>query len=254
MKVFNKYAEYYNLLYSEKNYSAESEYIDELIKKYSIGSKSILDLGCGTGAHDFHLSEKGYNVDGVDISESMVSIAKQQLSDMPISKRDKLSFSVGDIRKFRNGVKYDVVVSLFHVMSYQTSNEDLMAAFVTASKHLKPGGIFIFDYWYGPGVLTDPPVVRVKEIQNDKVSVIRLSVPTILPNENCVDVKFKIIVKDLQSNDVDFFDETHSMRYFFKPEILDLKGFNFLGQYEWLKIHSCNKATWNAVSIIQNEI
>ena len=42
--------------------------------------------------------------------------------------------------------KYDVVISLFHVMSYQNNNEKILKAFSTAKKHLKANGIFIFDF------------------------------------------------------------------------------------------------------------
>ena len=52
---------------------------------------------------------------------------------------------------------YDVVVALFHVISYLPDNSDLEAAFARIREHMKPGGILIFDYWYGPAVLTDRP-------------------------------------------------------------------------------------------------
>jgi hypothetical protein len=57
------------------------------------------------------------------------------------------------------------VFSLFHVMSYQTSNKDLQDAFETAKINLKPGEIFIFDCWYGSSVLTDRPVGRVNALK-----------------------------------------------------------------------------------------
>lgn len=81
MKVFGSYSNYYDLIYKDKDYSAEVYFIDSVIKKYAKGSvKTIFDLGCGTGSHAFLLAEKGYNVTGVDMSEDMLSIEKKKNS------------------------------------------------------------------------------------------------------------------------------------------------------------------------------
>ena len=45
----------------------------------------------------------------------------------------------------RRGRRFDVVVSLFHVFGYQTSNDDLAAAFGTVREHLNADGLAIFD-------------------------------------------------------------------------------------------------------------
>ncbi|EOS27439.1 hypothetical protein C804_04115 [Lachnospiraceae bacterium A4] len=38
-------------------------------------------------------------------------------------------FCVADVRIYDLHIKYDAVISLFHVMSYQVSNEDILAVF-----------------------------------------------------------------------------------------------------------------------------
>ena len=131
MNVFNNYADYYDLLYKNKNYSSEVEYVDLLIKKYFINAKSILDLGCGTGRHAVNLVQKGYDVCGVDISEKMISQARERYLDK------NTSFFCNDIRFARLEKKFDVVISLFHVISYQITNNDLKQTFLTANEHLE---------------------------------------------------------------------------------------------------------------------
>lgn len=79
MGVFKKYAKYYDLFNKDKDYGKEADYVHALIQKYAPDAKAILDLGCGTGQHDFFLAEKGYSVIGVDMSEEMLSIANTQL-------------------------------------------------------------------------------------------------------------------------------------------------------------------------------
>src|ERR1051325_10396521 len=80
---------------------------------------------------------------------------------------ERVRFVKGDARNVRLGRRFGAVISLFHVMSYQTTNEDLSASFITAREHLERGGIFLFDCWYGPGVLTDRPSVTVKHLSDN---------------------------------------------------------------------------------------
>ncbi len=256
MSVFNKYSSYYDLLYSNKDYVGEANYIHQLISSVAPGAKSILDLGCGTGRHDFHLSQLNYEVDGVDLSASMIDIAQNNLQTLFNSQVENLSFSQGDIRTFRNSKKYDIVVSLFHVMSYQTTNSDLEAAFKTAALHLKEDGIFIFDFWYGPGVLTDPPVVRAKRLENEDIFVTRIAEPIMHPEQNTVDVKYTVFIKNKQSGEVEEIKETHKMRYLFLPEIHEYsKKLNLKKEksYIWNTFQENNEFPWHGVVVLKKD-
>ncbi len=143
MNIFENYAAYYDLLYQDKDYNFEVEYLDSLIKKYRPGSNTIFEMGCGTGRHAVFLAKKGYKLHGVDFSKKMVSIANENIEKNK-SINDKLSFSYGDIRSVRINKKFDVALSLFHVISYQLTNNDLKNAFLTALHHLNKNGLFIF--------------------------------------------------------------------------------------------------------------
>ena len=170
--VFADYARYYNLIYSDKNYSGEAHYIDSLIKRYSgTAVQVILELGCGTGNHASFLAQKNYSVCGVDVSDEMIKIAKG-------ISNPRLEFHHGDARYIKFDKTFDAVVSLFHVASYQNSDEDLSAFIGSAAGHLEKDGLFIFDFWYGPAVLNDLPAVRVKRLENEYLSLIHISEPT----------------------------------------------------------------------------
>lgn len=250
-KIFNQYAKYYDLLYADKDYAAEAEYVVGLHEDLSGGnSLSILELGCGTGRHAQEFSKMGATVTGVDLSEAMVQRANAESLSQDSFKNN---FLVGDVRAIRLGQTFDAVISLFHVASYQTQNQDLLSMFKTADIHLKSGGLFIFDFWYGPGVLNDPPVVRIKRLSGDGISVLRITEPEIFENENTVAVNFTIQVRPSLSGGFEEFHERHLMRYFFIPEIrqfLECSNFRLLSAQEWLST-GLSKGSWQVVVVAQ---
>lgn len=256
MNVFGKYAQYYDLLYRDKNYDGEVRFIDGLIQKYAPNAKNLLELGCGTGIHAEKLAAEGYSVHGVDLSIEMLKCAEERIRNLPGKEAKRLSFSCGEIRQFHHGRRFDAVISLFHVMSYQTKNSDLTAVCDTVKQHLKPKGIFIFDCWYGPAVLSDPPVVRVKRLEDKKIEITRIAKPEMYPNENRVDVHYQVFIKDKSTERVETLEETHKMRYLFKPEIeqiLKLSGLSLLNGQEWLSGNELDFSTWNGCFISGNK-
>ncbi|WP_066162124.1 class I SAM-dependent DNA methyltransferase [Aliarcobacter skirrowii] len=240
------YSQYYDLLYSDKDYMGEVNYVDNLIKSSLKSAKTLLDLGCGTGKHAELFCEKGYDVHGVDLSQQMLEIAQTRT----LNKKNKLKFTHSNIQELRLNQQFDVVVSLFHVMSYQNSNEALIQAFEVAKQHLKQGGVFIFDFWYGPAVLTDLPVTRVKRLENDKIKVTRISEPTLFAQKNIVNVNYDIFIEDKKSNQIIQKKELHPMRYFFDTElelICQKVGFSIVNKYEWMSKNNPEFSSWNVV-------
>jgi len=135
-------------------------------------------------------------------------------------------------------------------MSYQTGNADLQDAMATAAAHLRPGGLFIFDCWYGPGVLTDPPGSRVRRLQGDGVAVTRIAEPNHRPNENRVDVHYEVIVEGPQG--LERIREVHAMRYLFSLEVdlfLEGAGLRRLALTNWLRNDPPGLLSWNACFI-----
>jgi len=251
MSNFNLYAQYYDLLYKDKDYSGEAAYIHKLIQHHYPNAKSILNLGCGTGKHDFELAKYGYTIHGIDLSNEMIEIANANNT-----QKDTLIFTQGDVRNFETNAKFDVVVSLFHVMSYQTTNQDLQKTYETATKHLSENGLFIFDCWYGPGVLTDPPITRVKHIENEKITVLRIAESDLYPQKNVVNVNYEVRVKDKATNAEEIVKETHSMRYLFDTDVEYLNSNNNLknlATHKWLGFEAPQLNTWNTIFVCQKK-
>ena len=78
MKCFDKdYSKIYDFLYTKKNYTKETNLIKKILRKYLPNSKSLLDLGCGTGQYSNLMTKLKLDVVGVDRSSSMLNIAKK---------------------------------------------------------------------------------------------------------------------------------------------------------------------------------
>ena len=247
--VFNEYAHYYDLLYKDKDYVGEAEYIDSLIKKYNGKTKKILDLGCGTGKHAELLSQKGYKVHGIDMSEGMLKEAQKRAEE-----NDRLSFSLSNIQEFDLKENYDTVTALFHVMSYQTTDEALKKVLKKVHKHLNKEGVFIFDCWYGPAVLSEKPEIRIKRLENESVKVIRIAEPLLRENENVVEVNYDVFVQNKESKQIKELQETHIMRYLFKQEIMKIScecGFRYVDEFEFMTNQMISRDTWGSCFVVK---
>jgi len=255
MQVFGDYARYYNLLYRDKDYQGEAEFVHELLRKYAPTTKSFLELGCGTGKHAEQFVKWGYEVCGVDLSADMLAQAEARSQHLPPEQSAQLEFHQGDIRNFRLHRQFDAVISLFHVFSYQTTNQDLQAAFATAKAHLKPGGVLIFDCWYGPGVLSDRPTVRVKRLDDEEITVTRIAEPILDVNENLVTVNYQVLIKNSTTQQTSELQESHQMRYLFKPEIdllLQYHQLELMAYGEWMTNRIPNDKTWNVYAVAKS--
>jgi SAM-dependent methyltransferase len=247
--VFLDYAQYYDALYRNKDYKSEVDFITNLIRKFAPEAKTILNIGCGTGQHDVYLAEKGFLVTGVDRSEQMIEIARDK------NKSQNCQFLVGDGVNLNLNQKFDVVISLFHVLSYQTSNEDTISFLKTANNNLKFNGISIIDYWYGPAVLNLKPEKRTKTFSTNDISVTRYANTTIDYVSNVATVGFDIEIKNNSLNTVQKLHEKHPMRYFFSPEIklfAEIANLKQIHHAEWMKTDTQpSQNSWAVYSVFQ---
>jgi SAM-dependent methyltransferase len=255
MKIFESYAHYYDLLYQDKDYLGEVDFIVKMLKRYAPNAGKILELGCGTGVHAALLAQQGYQIQGIDFSEEMIDRANHRLQQLQVKVINDVKFTLGDIQNIRLNQKYDVVLSLFHVFSYQVDTNSLLAALATVKEHLQPGGIFIFDVWYGPAVLNDLPTVRIKRVENEQIKIARIAEPVLYPNENSVEINYQVFIQNKREGTTDGFQETHRMRYLFKPEIefllhqFDLK---VIDSREWMSDRNPGLDTWGVYFVVTN--
>lgn len=242
--VFGRsYADAYDLLYSDKDYEHECDFLQGVFGRIGADVRSILDLGCGTGGHAIPLAQRGYRVVGVDRSREMLDIARAKAAANGV----EIEFHQGDLRDVRLDETFDAVIAMFAVMSYQIGNADLAAACETARHHLRSRGVFFFDAWHGPGVIADPPTPRYRSVENEGVRIIRFTEPKIDVVSHTVETRFNVI-RIRNTTVEDEFNESHFMRYLFPNEIgryLELAGFEPPAFYSFANLDSVpSRDTW----------
>lgn len=243
--VFSKeYADVYDILYYDKNYEKECDFIEVIFKKYNCQPKTILDLGCGTGGHALILANRGYKVTGLDKSIPMIEIARKKAQHKGL----EIEFIEGDLTNMSLNRKFDATISMFAVMSYQTTNKDVSSVCKLARESLVSGGLFIFDCWHGPAVLTYKPTARIREISSRNGGrIIRFAEPELDIINHTVKVKYRV----WRVNDNTFTEtlEIHTMRFFFSQEIkyfLEVAGFKSVDFYPFLELNrGLTENDWN---------
>jgi SAM-dependent methyltransferase len=226
--AFEVYAQYYDALYLEKDYEAECEFVEGLFQRYGVGPllRNILDLGCGTGGHVLPLARRGYQVTGVDRSPEMLRVARQKAAEAGLAPE----FVEGDIRDLALGREFDAVISMFAAVGYQTTNDDLVRALRTARRHLTPGGLFVFDVWFGPAVLAQRPSDRYRIVERGDERIVRFAHPELDIVAQVVRVNY-VVWHVREGRLLQEVEETHPMRFFFVQEVahyLETSGFQLL--------------------------
>lgn len=155
MEAYQDFSYVYDEFMDETPYGEWCERIDTLIKKYGVseptrGAKEkldsernlVVDLGCGTGTLTELLYEKGYDMIGVDNSESMLSVAM----DKRAKSESEILYLLQDMRELELYSTVGTVVSVCDSVNYILEEEELEQVFSLVNNYLYPGGIFIFDF------------------------------------------------------------------------------------------------------------
>ena len=251
-RVFGSvYADAYDLLYRDKDYSAECDLIESIFRSYCDAAiESVLDLGCGTGNHAIPMATRGYEVVGVDHSESMVARARHKVAEN--TSYSSLEFYATDIRTVNLTRKFDAALMMFAVLGYQLENADVLSALRAARQHLHPRGLLILDVWYGPAVLHQRPSQRIKRIPTSEGKMLRFASAELDTRRHVCNIHYHVW-KLIRDQLVAESEEDHQMRYFFPQELklfLQSSGFDpvRLGAFpEFYK--EPDETTWNVLQV-----
>ena len=169
---YSAFAYVYDELMDNVPYDAWAEYLIGLLKENGVEDGLVCELGCGTGQMTRRLAAAGYDMIGIDLSEEMLDVAREQEygayegecdfegePDADISHEEVLHDGVPDadttepsilylqqdMREFELYGTVSAVVSICDSMNYMTSDEDLLSVFRLVNNYLDKDGVFVFD-------------------------------------------------------------------------------------------------------------
>lgn len=154
-EIYTDFARVYDELMDNTPYEEWGNRLDELIRKYGVSAPErdaenlldseknlVVDLGCGTGTLAELLYEKGYDMIGVDASESMLNIAM----DKKAESGSEILYLQQDMRELELYSTVGTVYSVCDSLNYILEEEELKTVFSLVNNYLFPGGIFVFDF------------------------------------------------------------------------------------------------------------
>jgi SAM-dependent methyltransferase len=139
--MFTKSFQYYDSLYAFKDYAEASRQLRRLVDQERPRTRTLLDVGCGTGRHLENLRDH-YAVEGLDLNPDLLAVARARNPEVPLHE--------GDMTQFALGRRFDVVTCLFSSIGYVKSVENMRRAVAQMAGHLEPGGILVMEPWLTP--------------------------------------------------------------------------------------------------------
>ena len=144
--MFTESAEFYDAIYSFKDYAAETAQIAAVVRSVRPKARVALDVACGTGEHARLLAEQhGFAVDGLDLDPGLLRVARQ--------KHPSGHFFEADMSEFSLEARYDVILCLFSSIAYLVTLERIGRALACFRRHLAPDGVVLVEPWFPPGTL-----------------------------------------------------------------------------------------------------
>ena len=233
MNPYNeRYAKIYDILYSDKNYNKESNFINNLLIKHKFPKTcNILELACGTGNHAFELEKLGHKITGIDLSPHMIKIANRKKKEI----NSLCCFHEGDMRNLESynlKNKFDIILCLFDSIGFAKTNDAIAQTLKGIKNLLSDNGIFIFEFWHAAAMIKNYEKCRIRRFIFNNKEIIRISETEInYLNQTCR-VKYSVFVKE--NGKYDFFEDIQTNRFFLVQEMnafLNNSGLTSLNYY-----------------------
>lgn len=238
MKNFEHgYAQFYDQMHASKDYIAEAKKIFRYISENStsLAPLKILDFGCGTGKHlnELRILDNEIELFGFDKSAEMIALARASYPKLEFAS------SLQSIPQDNN-----VAYSLFDVLNYQVTEQDLSNFFSSISTAIASGGILLLDSWNYGGLKVNPPQDKTRDfVYLEKNYRRKITVST---NTNYKITDLNISVLDVSTN-MAILDENHRLRAFEPEEIASIAS-----QYGFGEITFRNAEDWTSDFVAQD--
>ena len=141
MSSYEYLSSVYDELSENVDYDVRSDYISDIFCDNSISSGTVLDLACGTASMSERLMKKGYSIIGIDLSEQMLEIDSQRLSQIG----DNFTLLKANMQEFELETNVDACICFLDSINHLNSINAVQRTFECVNNSLKQGGLFVFD-------------------------------------------------------------------------------------------------------------
>jgi len=241
------YAAAYDSIYRSKDYDGEVDLIERILSRQGFaGSRNLLDLGCGTGAHAIRLAKRGHRVVGIDRSSDMLAQARAKAA---VESGLRLKFHEADICKLDLHQEFDTALMMFTVLGYLLYDSDLNAALASVRRHLALGGLLIFDVWYGPAVLAVRPGERNISVAHGLTRISRKTRADLDISRHVCRINFELE----RLTGAEQWQEEHFVRYYFREELESALKQNHLELLDLRRFPDgegpADRHSWNVIGV-----
>jgi SAM-dependent methyltransferase len=136
--TFDQFAAFYDAFTEHHDYDTWMPALEALALRHGLGGRRLLDVAAGTGKSFLPLLRRGYEVSACDVSAAMLEHAAAKAGD-------RVHLFEADMRALPPVGPFDLVTCMDEPLNYLLSAEDLGAAFASAGRCLRPGGLYLFD-------------------------------------------------------------------------------------------------------------
>jgi ubiquinone/menaquinone biosynthesis C-methylase UbiE len=208
-QLYRNFAEYYDKIYQNVDYSGETEFIIWAVNKHQTSTgKKLLDVACGTGSHAENLIDN-FQVTGVDINPKMLHIARKKVPEAV--------FIQGDMKNLELNSNFDVITCIFSAIHYNINCKELEKTLFNFYRYLKTGGILIFDLSLNHENWIEG-LVSVDTVVEEDLKIARICQSKL--NNGIFNANFVFLVKD--KGEFDFDIDEHVLGVFTTDRVLML--------------------------------
>ncbi len=140
---YRDFSYYYDMLNGEADYDTLGKFIHGQFLEHDISSGLIADLGCGTGELTMYFAKLGYDMIAVDVSEDMLSVLQQKISEEDIPSDILLLHQPLEELDLYGTI--DAAYATFDTLNHIHPSSAFEKAIENVAAFLEPGGLFIFD-------------------------------------------------------------------------------------------------------------
>ena len=221
---YGRFAYVYDSLMKDAPYEKWLELMLAKLDQYGREAKTVLDLACGTGEFTVELARHGFQAEGADLSEEMLSIAHEKAAEAGVS----IPLYQQNMAELTGLGTYDAVTIFCDSLNYLQEEQDVLNTFKGVSRHLEEGGFLMFDV-HSVYKMNHLFANKTFALAEEDISYIWECFPGDEPDS--VEHELSFFVKDESSGLYERFDECHYQRtypYSFYKDKLEEAGFEVL--------------------------